>query len=55
MCRKLFEKVYVVFISHLKTKVYPALVQIFQDMPKPLQEDDLDFGGKEAAEGDEDE
>ena len=45
MCCKLFEKVYTVFISHLKTKIYPALARIFVDMPKPLKEDDLDFGG----------
>jgi len=55
MCCKLFEKVYSVFVSHLKTKIYPALARIFVDMPKPLQEDDLDFGGadddKEEEEG----
>ena len=45
MCCKLFEKVYSVFVSHFKTKIYPALARIFVDMPKPLQEDDLDFGG----------
>ena len=58
MCCKLFEKVYSVFISHLKTKLYPALASIFQEMPRPLQEDDLDFGGGDGdqeKEGDEEE
>lgn len=51
MCCKLFEKVYAVFVSHFKTKIYPALARIFVDLPKPLQADDLDFGGDD---GDED-
>ena len=45
MCCKLFEKVYSVFISHFKTKIYPNLARVFSDMPTPLKEDDLDFGG----------
>ena len=36
MCCRLFEKVYSVFVSHFKTKIYPALARIFVDMPKPL-------------------
>ena len=43
MCCKLFEKVYSVFISHLKTKIYPNLARVISDIPKPLSEDDLDF------------
>lgn len=43
MCCKLFEKVYSVFVSHFKTKIYPALSRIFSDLPKPLTADDLEF------------
>ena len=43
MCCKLFEKVYSVFISHFKTKIYPNLARIFADIPTPLREDDLQF------------
>ena len=35
----------------MKTKIYPALNSVFTDMPKPLQEDDLDFSAEK--EGDE--
>lgn len=45
MCSKLFEKVYSVFISHLKTQIYPAISRSFTTIPQPLSEDDLDFGG----------
>jgi len=41
MCCKLFEKVYSVFVTHFKTKIYPALARVFADMPKPLSADDL--------------
>ena len=44
MCNKLFEKVSSVFISHLKTQIYPELARVSQTMPHPLKEDDLDFG-----------
>ena len=47
MCCKLFEKVYSVFISHLKTKIYPNVARIFSDMPAPLKEDDLQFSTTE--------
>ena len=47
MCCKLFEKVYSVFISHLKTKIYPNLARIFADMPAPLKEDDIEFASGE--------
>lgn len=51
MCCKLFERVYSVFISHFKTKIYPALARILTDLPKPLQEDDLDFTAASTNEG----
>ena len=47
MCCKLFEKVYSVFISHLKTKIYPNLARIFSDIPAPLKEDDIEFASGE--------
>ena len=50
MCCKLFEKVYSVFISHFKTKIYPNLARIFADIPTPLREDDLQFQGGEGEE-----
>lgn len=53
MCCKLFEKVYSVFISHLKTKIYPSLARVFSDIPKPLKEDDLEFSNNENQEEDE--
>lgn len=33
MCSKLFEKVYSVFISHLKTQIYPAISRSFTTVP----------------------
>ena len=55
MCCKLFEKVYSVFISHLKTQIYPNLARVFTDLPKPLQEDDLAFATEENEEENEEE
>ena len=34
----------------MKTKIYPALNSVFTDMPKPLQEDDLDFSAEKEGE-----
>ena len=55
MCSKLFEKVYSVFISHLKTQIYPELARLSTTMPHPLKEDDLDFGSSTNENGQEEE